>query len=539
MKLKTVKIRDFKRFTNLTIQGIPETARLIILAGPNGCGKSSFLDALYTWYKLASQKPSAWETDYHVKIGSSQQNHQNYAVTMGFHSSKPEQKKKMFHMRTAYRNDSQFLMRTLKRGESPLDQVTFERMIDNDMAVSRNYQRLVSQGLDDLYTKEEEQTTFGEYREKSIGMIRKPLCQLFPDLKLDSLGNPMDVGTFCFTKGESHGFRYKNLSGGEKAVFDLILDLAIMRQDYDDTIFCIDEPESHMHASLQAKLLSVLYELIPENCQLVLATHSIGMMRQALDIEAEKPKSVVFLDFGGRDFDMPQTIEPATPNRKFWKKAYGVAFGELAGLVAPSRVVICEGEPIASPLVRNHSFDARCYERIFGNEFPGTEFISMGNDQEILGDRRGLAEALRKIIGAMAVVRLVDHDDRTDVGVKEANRQGIRVLSRRNLESYLLDDEVLQKLAAANGKGENISEILAEKEKILADVTNRAKDNLKPARGQIYVACKNILDLTRIGNDAEEFMRETLAPLIKPGMKVYDELRRDIFDIVPDNSAQI
>ena len=88
--------------------------------------------------------------------------------------------------------------------------------------------------------------------------------------------------------------------------------------------------------SLQAKLLSVLYELIPENCQLVLATHSIGMMRQALDIEAEKPKSVVFLDFGGRDFDMPQTIEPAIPNRKFWKNAYGVALGDLAGLVAPS-----------------------------------------------------------------------------------------------------------------------------------------------------------------------------------------------------------
>ena len=51
MKLKSVNIKDFKRFTNLTVQGIPETARLIILAGPNGCEKSSFFDALYTWYK--------------------------------------------------------------------------------------------------------------------------------------------------------------------------------------------------------------------------------------------------------------------------------------------------------------------------------------------------------------------------------------------------------------------------------------------------------------------------------------------------------
>ena len=208
-------------------------------------------------------------------------------------------------------------------------------------------------------------------------------------------------------------------------------------------------------------------------------------------------------------------------------------------MVAPSRVVICEGEPITSPLVRNHSLDARCYERIFEDEFPETEFISMGNDQEILGDKRGLAEALPKVIGNVEVVRLVDRDARTDGGIKDANRQGIRVLSLRNLESYLFDEEVLQKLATVNGRDKNIPEILAERKKILANVTNRAKDDLKPARGQIYVACKKILGLTRPGNDAEEFMRETLAPLIKPGMKVYNELRRDIFDIVPGNPAQI
>ena len=43
MKFKRATIKDFKRFTHLTIQGISETARLIMLAGPNGCGKSSFL----------------------------------------------------------------------------------------------------------------------------------------------------------------------------------------------------------------------------------------------------------------------------------------------------------------------------------------------------------------------------------------------------------------------------------------------------------------------------------------------------------------
>jgi len=61
-----------------------------------------------------------------------------------------------------------------------------------------------------------------------------------------------------------------------------------------------------MNTSLQSELLSVLYALIPENCQLMLATHSIDMMRRACDIEAEQPGTVVFLDFGDRDLDQPQ-----------------------------------------------------------------------------------------------------------------------------------------------------------------------------------------------------------------------------------------
>jgi hypothetical protein len=49
---------------------------------------------------------------------------------------------------------------------------------------------------------------------------------------LNSLGYPLSAGTFRFDKGDSHAFLYTNLSGGEKAAFDLLLDILIKRKEF-------------------------------------------------------------------------------------------------------------------------------------------------------------------------------------------------------------------------------------------------------------------------------------------------------------------
>lgn len=49
MKLKEIHLKKFKRFTDLTITAIPSSARLVVLVGPNGCGKSSVFDAFKVW----------------------------------------------------------------------------------------------------------------------------------------------------------------------------------------------------------------------------------------------------------------------------------------------------------------------------------------------------------------------------------------------------------------------------------------------------------------------------------------------------------
>ncbi len=153
----------------------------------------------------------------------------------------------------------------------------------------------------------------------------------------------------------------------------------------------------------------------------------------------------------------------------------------------------------------------------------------MGNDGEVSGDRHRLAQALLSLIGGLEVMRLIDRDDRSDLEVADAKSDGVRVLSQRNLESYLFDDEVLRALAVSVGKEDKTDELLANKRATLAARPGDPPDNLKPARGELYVACKTTLGLAQCGNTTESFMRDTLAPLVKPGMHVYEELKRDIF----------
>ena len=529
MRLEGAIIKDFKRFTHLTVKGIPKSARLIMLGGPNGSGKSSFFDALSSWHKLSTHGET-WNDDYHLKKSSdtaSAWNQQQITVTL--HDPTPideQEKKKLIYTRSAFRNDPEFQSNQLRPSPHPLDEPRVARMIDNDVAISRNYRRLVGQTFD-IFDAPPMLTT--DFTQSLINPIRDPVSRLFPDLILNSLTNPMEDGTFRFTKKASQGFHYKNLSGGEKAVFDLILDLVFATRAYDNTLFCIDEPEAHMNARVQAELLTVLYDLIPENCQLMLATHSIGMMRRARDIGTGKPGSVVFLDFGGHEFDEPVVIEPTVPDRAFWKTTYEVALHDLAALVSPERVVICEGEPKNRNSGKSYSHDARCYGRIFETAFPDTQFIPGGNAGEVAGDKRGIAYALRVLTEGCEVVRLIDRDSLSSTEIAELSKDGVRVLSRRNLESFLFDDEVLRALALSVGKTDKVDELIAEKSRVRDQRTGGATDDLKPASGQIYNACKSALQLSNPGNDAKTFMRDTLAPLIRPGMTVYDDLKRDVF----------
>jgi len=539
MRLRAARIRDFKRFTDLSIEGIPATARLVVLVGPNGCGKSSLFEAFNFW--ISPFGGVNYQMDYHAKAGTEVRPNWDFLyrkVDLQFHGEAPnpqqqsETSKKAFYFRSAYRNEADFNTSSVQKRGDPLDdQNRPALLISTDSRVSDNYQRIVADAVAEVFRHGNDEVAKGELRERLIGKVRQSMRRVFDGLVLEGPGDPMTDGTFFFEKGVSRGWRYKNLSGGEKAAFDLLLDITLKAQHFNDTIFCIDEPETHMHSRLQGKLLDKLVSQLPDNCQLWIATHSIGMMRRALDLHRARPSEVVFLNFDGRNFDEPQTLAPVVVTRAFWKRVFSVALDDMAELVGPRQIVFCEGAPVHSPARRNTEFDAKVYRTIFTGTHPDTEFVSLGGANDVERDAVVIAAAIGQAFTGIEMRSLLDRDDRSDQQIAELGAQGKRVLSRRTIESFLWDDEILRKLCHEVNRDDIADEIVKRKHDLLAAsaAKGNAPDDVKRIAGQLYVEIVRALQLRQQGNTPEALALARLAPLITTDTGVYTELERAIF----------
>lgn len=540
MKIKSIRLKSFKRFTDLLVEGIEDTTKLVVLVGPNGSGKTSILEAINHYYKSRGYN-NYGDRDYLRKCDFGEQlscdewgQYVIDSVGIEFHDFSlsdnylKDEVKGHFYFRSAYRNEPDFEVSRMEKQGDPTKTVRLSTFIQNDQTVSGNYQRLIADSVSKIFDDNSDEIKVKQLRKELIGDICLAVSNIFEDLRLSSLGNPLVDGSFFFSKGVIEKFHYKNLSAGEKSAFDLILDLVIQSRYFSDAIYCIDEPESHMHTKLQGKVLREMYRLIPDKSQLWLTTHSIGMLQEAEDIEKEEPGKVAFLDFGGYDFDSGQIIRPSKVGRTITEKFYELAFGDFAKLLLPKTIVFCEGDSNGS---KCRDFDKSIYTKIFGDTHPDTSFISVGSCTDVAAFEIKQGGIVNTILKGSKIIKIIDRDDLSDHEVEEKHKKNIRVLSKRNIESYLLDDSVIRELCKKTGQEEKFSECVEAKNQAISDSVLRGnpENDLKSAGGTIYNNLKRILCLTSCGNNVGSFLRDTMAPLIAEGMDIYNQLEEDIF----------
>lgn len=531
MHLLAASFREFKRFIDLSITGLPTDTDLVVMAGPNGTGKSSVFDGFRTWQ--GRHLGSLTDPLYFDKAGGDHGVQLTERVQVQFDEavSDVEAAKRAIYVRTAYRHEPDFTTSSIGQMPRLLDLPRPYRMIEQETSVSQNYQQLVGQTFAGLFNPSNDTMAVRDLRELLIGEVQASMGRVFPDLQLQGVLDPVNAGSFYFQKGRSHGWHYKNLSGGEKAAFDLLLDFLIKRPAYNNTVYCIDEPEVHLNTQVQGLLLRELLSLMYDGCQLWVASHSIGMMREAWRL-AREDVPVVFLEFGESDFERSVNLTPITPSRKFWVRVLSVAIGELADLVAPRDVVLVEGRPRTTGGGRgNVEFDARCLRTIFSDHRPESGFISVGGSADVQNDRLALGEGIQALVPGASVIRLIDRDGRTDQEVAALQRDGCRVLAERDLENYLLSDEIIQKLCERQEQPTMGTAVVREKARLLSEVGSQGRpaDDIKAITGALYEFIKRTLSLVRPGSNKSVFLADVMSPLITQDTATYARLEKSIF----------
>lgn len=206
MKVKSVKAKRFKRFTDLAINGIPAGAKLVCLVGPNGSGKSSLFE-VFNYCIPASKSAGSFHltADYHIKVSDEKIDSSNWSTLWGsgfqnvdvhFHDAPPisvgtrSLKSESFYIRTSYRHEADVEVANLKRLDDVIaDQNRPKELISVDRRVSGDYMRIVSDSIAAIYEKEfPDSTTKGEIRDRLVGKARAALSQLFPDLIFEGVG---------------------------------------------------------------------------------------------------------------------------------------------------------------------------------------------------------------------------------------------------------------------------------------------------------------------------------------------------------------
>ena len=486
MRVSSITIPGrFKRFGSLEINSIGAEVKLVVMLGPNGSGKSSVFDAFLQWARTQGRnsRDSVARNYFDSQTGDFGQ------PAVEPHKSNAEGRPgPLVHVRTAHRNTPDVLTRSVNRQSDFRARASVDRMTETDSALVEHYQRLVAKFLPVLSNLDSDDASrdLAAIRAE-LARVGDALTRVLPHLRFEGLGDPTSEGSFYFTRDGDRRFRYENLSGGEKAVFDLLLDVHIAVTELGTPLVCLDEPELHLNPAVQASVLTELLELLPNESQLWIATHSVGMIRRAFEISTESPNRVAFLDFGQVEGSAPDVrLKPSSPSRRLLREAMSVALGDLAGLLATEVLVICEGSQVSDRVLR---WDERIYEQIFADLHQRVEFRSSGGKREL-----EQAAAIAAVIApGTRILKLRDRDDLTPkhrLRLLEDDPD-LRVLKRRSLESYLLADEVLHALVSERGC--RVDDAFDQLEAVRNEAL-RPNGSAKGALGRVFDTATRVLE---------------------------------------------
>lgn len=511
MKITKLQLKNFKFFSNLTIEEISKDAELVMLVGPNGTGKSCIFDA-FNYFAFASKRNSDARDDEYYKKDRTKDCEVVIFNESGSQIPKPtyEDRKVNFYGRSSYRFTSKInrdsistgvASRVFKDQDAPATYAELDQRIEND----------IEKALGEFIQAVQAQTgkTDKEIVSQVIGKLNQSLAAIFKDsnLKLERIVDPHSDPTKSkidleFSKNNVL-FSFRNLSAGEKEVVDIIFNFHRRKETWiKDGVYFIDEPELHLNTKIQALLLTEMHKLCKEiNAQLWVATHSLGFLRAAQDMKRSQQNSVSIIEFLPQFADQDEPIKPILGTREDWKRIFQTALEDITGLVAPKLIVYCEGKLI-------NSLDEKIFNTIFGDK-DECLFVSATNKSDSIKYAGVALTVLNKAFDTVKIRNLVDSDN--NEGLPNNSLVKICKLKRKEFENYLYDFEILSK-AFPGTKEEDFTSI----------VTDIKNDEVKDKT-------QRLIGITNQSISEKDFKLE-LAKHVTPNTLIYKELHKIIFE---------
>lgn len=475
MKLKSYAIREappIKQFE------VTDLADVVVLAGPNGVGKTSLLTSLLSLFQNPGGMPNASA----VVEATSPEEHAAWGQTT-LSTSVPDQAQIL-------RN---FLQRNQKRGQLRSGLINFDaaRQLEQiqPYAFSWHFGDPFSEDVSWVHSF---QPTKGRFQDTIHSMHRKLRSQK-EDIAQKALAlrasgqasmaldfrDPLEKFYQAFTKllpgrtlepldEQSQTIRYRvgdavlpltSLSSGEKEVVTIVFDFLL--RDPHDCIIVFDEPELHLHPELSYRLLRTLRD-VGERNQFIFSTHSPDIITASID------HSVVFV----------APANAARPNQAVQLREDDESTRVLH-LIGQSIGVVSLGKKIVLIEGTNASLDKQTYGSIVGSKFTELVLVPAGGKDSVGSFAKAFETVLNKTVWGVDFFMLCDGDTSVGSAQDATGNDRLRRLPRYHIENYFLDERVLAQVFET--LGEPTDSWLRDPARIRAEVRKLALNSLSYA----------------------------------------------------------
>jgi predicted ATPase len=481
LRIDSLEITNFKTIRHLKLDDIPD---LILIAGPNGSGKTALFEAIRIFKEsfggYSIQSPGAhWiqalltqvgpvitagESEAAISATIKVSEIERELLTLPSDHSGALQGRVIIRQSTPSREaatidqsqtDNQYLQVLFgsgyrsESGIGVIDHIGPDRRIGESLVsginfsierVESDYRRLVVAShekfletyqdiaLMDYLDKSSHQTDVSQPKNYIEG-VRSIFSHFLPTLEFMGVFPSAASGIKIQVRSRGTEHEIYGLSSGQREILMTYVHLEKLRPT--GSIILFDEPELHLHPTLQRRVVPHLQSLLERgNNQIWVTTHSE-------EIVASSPFASLFA-MTGEDGEAIQAIADQS-NRVELLRQLGASVG--VQLVSP-RILFLEGQSDKDLLP------------LFIDELPvGVSLVETGGKRNLIASSEVTARLLEEIIREGRCYWVKDRDIEDDPGVLEQAEQRYSeyffTWDRYHIENYLLDEDAIFRVLAS------------------------------------------------------------------------------------------